>query len=116
MKRVGKNLRGLRDSKGYTLREVAEPLGIDYSYLSKVEKGQPASLELLQKLADFYKVDISYLFMEIPEELQEIGVEWLEFSKEMSEKNVTPREVKDIAQLSPEQIKQIIALVKSIQG
>jgi transcriptional regulator with XRE-family HTH domain len=116
MERVGKNLRGLRNSKGYTLRHVAEQLGIDYSYLSKVEKGQPASLDLLQKLADFYKVDISYFFTEIPDELKEIGVEWIEFSKEMQEKNISPEEMKDLAKLTPEQVKQIIALVKSING
>lgn len=116
MERVGKNLRGLRTSKGYTLRHVAEHLGIDYSYLSKVEKGQAASLDLLQKLADFYKVDISYFFTDVPEELQDIGVEWIEFSKEMNNKNITPDEIRDMTKLSPEQIKQIIALVKSIQG
>jgi transcriptional regulator with XRE-family HTH domain len=115
LERIGRKIKELRKEKGFTLRYVGEKLNIDYSYLSKVEKGQPLSLELLGRISEFYHVDISYFFVEIPEELKEVGVEWIELSKEAKEKNITPENIKEIIQISPEKIKQILELVKGIK-
>jgi transcriptional regulator with XRE-family HTH domain len=68
--RIGKRIKELRQKRGYTLRGLGEKLNLDYSYLSKIENGHKVpSIELLEQLADFFKVDISYFFMK-EEELE----------------------------------------------
>lgn len=104
---VGDKLRELRTKRGRTLRQVGEAIGIDYSYLGRIEKGKFPSMALLEQLAEYYKIDVSELFgdqVEVPEELREIGVEWITFAKEMQK-----------AELTPEEIKHYIKLVQGIE-
>ena len=59
---MANNLRKIRDSKRYTLKEVAEKTGISYSVLSRVELGERDLNEFhLRALADFYKVPTDYI-------------------------------------------------------
>ncbi|MCM3619202.1 helix-turn-helix domain-containing protein [Sutcliffiella horikoshii] len=62
-KEVGQKLRDLRTSKKYSLRHVGEKLQIDHSYLGKIEKGLMPSMDVLEKLADFYQKDLSYFLV-----------------------------------------------------
>lgn len=64
---VRKRLRDLRLQKGLFLDDVANALGtISSSSIRHYETGiRKPKLETLQKLADFYEVDIRYLFGEI---------------------------------------------------
>lgn len=97
MERIGKRVKELREKHGYTLRYVGEQLDIDYSYLGKIEKGTTSSIPTLEKLANFYEVDISYFFgkqQPLPKELSDRGGEWLVFGEEMEERNLTPEELK----------------------
>ena len=56
------NLRKIRDSKRYTLKEVAEKTGISYSVLSRIELGERDLNEYhIRALADFYKVPTDYI-------------------------------------------------------
>lgn len=52
-----------RGDASYSLRQVADRVGIEPSYLSKVERGigSPPSEETLRKLADDLKVDCDVL-------------------------------------------------------
>jgi transcriptional regulator with XRE-family HTH domain len=96
-KEIGKKLKELREKKGYSMRFVGEALGLDYSYIGKIEKGNLPSLKVLKELVELYGTTLSELFGEpqpIPKELKEIGVEWISFAKEMKEKELTPEEVK----------------------
>ncbi|MCY8315810.1 helix-turn-helix domain-containing protein [Bacillus spizizenii] len=61
---VGEKIKKLRKEKGLTQKSVAEKLNITDSYLSKIEKGQPPSLTLLNKFAEFFNVDRSYFFID----------------------------------------------------
>ncbi|MCL6587805.1 MAG: helix-turn-helix transcriptional regulator [Anoxybacillus sp.] len=96
-KEVGEKLKKLREKKGYTMRYVGEKLGMDYSYISKIEKGHLPSIKVLKEIAELYGATLSDLFGEsqqVPDELKEIGVEWIFFAKEMKEKQLTPDEVR----------------------
>jgi len=99
-KEIGQKLKGLRTSRKYTTAEVAERTGITQSYVSKIERGEKqTSITTLQLLADFYNVHISYFFGEqqdIPEELQG-KIDWISFGEEMERRNLTPEELKEIA-------------------
>jgi transcriptional regulator with XRE-family HTH domain len=63
-RRIGKRLKDLRLKRGYTVRHLAELLNMNFSYLSRVENEKKIpSLELLEQIAEFFNVDISYFFM-----------------------------------------------------
>ncbi len=58
---VGKRLRRLREERGLTQRELAEP-GVSYAYISRVEAGQRTpSIKALRKLAATLAVTPLYL-------------------------------------------------------
>jgi transcriptional regulator with XRE-family HTH domain len=63
---LGSKLKNIRKNiKGYTLQEVFEGTEISVSFLSDMERGKTKpSLETLQKLANFYQVNLSDLLDE----------------------------------------------------
>jgi transcriptional regulator with XRE-family HTH domain len=98
-KQIGEKLKKLRESKNLTQREAAEKIGIDYSYISKIENGKIPSLAKLNKLCELYGVKVSTLFgdeVEPDDGLKKLGVEWVAFAKDMNEKQLTPDEIKQI--------------------
>jgi transcriptional regulator with XRE-family HTH domain len=55
---VGDLLRKLRKERGQSLRGAAKDLGVDPSYLSKVERGQkPLPETLRDRATDYYETD-----------------------------------------------------------
>lgn len=103
MKNISEKIRDIRLKKGLTLEELGDKINFNYSNLSKIERGvRTPTLELLEKLAEFYDVPLSYFFGEeakIPDELKKYGVEWITFVEEMTEKNITPDEIKAIMEI-----------------
>lgn len=97
---LGKRIKALRKSKRMNLRELGERLGMGHSYISRVENGhhQPG-IDLLEKLSEIFDVHISYFFnaevQETPKELQN-DIEWIAFGKEMEQENLTPEQIKSI--------------------
>jgi transcriptional regulator with XRE-family HTH domain len=69
-------LRDLRRSRGESLREAANGLGIDPSHLSRIERGQKqASEPLRERAAKYYAVDDVVLDLaagDIPDDVVEI--------------------------------------------
>jgi transcriptional regulator with XRE-family HTH domain len=105
---IGKKLKLLRKEKKWSQREVAEKIDVNFTYISKIENGRIPSLTILKKLADLYGVSVPSLFGEeqdVPEELKEVGVEWISFGKEMKQAN-----------LSPEDVKRYVEVVKSLKN
>ena len=75
-KKFGKHLQVLRKKRNYTQWKLAEIIGVDSKYLSRLESGYSSpSFDMLQKLAEALKVDIELLFrftdMETREELEQ---------------------------------------------
>lgn len=60
---IGKRIRKLRKSKGYTLSELAEKAGVSKSYLSYLERDLQTnpSLQFLQKISVSLGTNIEYL-------------------------------------------------------
>jgi transcriptional regulator with XRE-family HTH domain len=57
---VGARIKELRKARGFTQRRLAEAVGIDFTYLSKIESGTipyPPSTKTLKKLARELQVD-----------------------------------------------------------
>ena len=60
---LGGTIRRLRVNEGISLRRFAEMVGMDYAYLSNIERGQAnPTVDVLAKIADGLGVDIRDLF------------------------------------------------------
>ncbi len=61
----GDRIRQLRRNQGYTLRELASLVGINFTYLSKIEtgSGQPPSEETIRSLANALETDADELIL-----------------------------------------------------
>ena len=98
-KEIGSRLRKLRTLHEESLRDLASRIGVNYSTLHKIEKGENyPSIEVLDKLADRYNVPRSYFFgetQEVPEEYRD-RIQWIAFGEEMRKYNLTPEEIKEM--------------------
>lgn len=101
---VSDNLKFLRKKQGITQAVLADSLGISKSAVSMLENGQRLpSFEMLEALADFYNVSLSYLCGEeipsvvripvvgsvqagIPTQAIEDVVDWEEIPKSMAQR------------------------------
>lgn len=94
-RKIGEKFKKIRKEHGYSLIEVGEKINFNYSNLSKIERGvREPYLELIEKMAKFYNVSLSYFFG--PYESKEMNPEWIEFVEEMKEKQITPDEIKTL--------------------
>lgn len=105
---LGDTIRKLREEKGLKSSYVAEILNVANSTYSGYEnnKSEP-NYEILIKIADYFDVTIDYLLgrteykdgaiiEDIPDELKQIGVEYLEVTKEFKETGLTPTKIKSL--------------------
>lgn len=66
---IGKRLRSVRDSLGFTQEQVAKYLGTSREAISYIETGtRPVSTLMLQKMADLYGYKFSHFVDETMEE------------------------------------------------
>ena len=63
-----RNLRSLRIARNQTLDAVAANVGVHPGRLSRIERGDPPSWKLANKLADYYGVTLDEAFNSKPEE------------------------------------------------
>lgn len=100
MNKYGYKIRDLREKHGDTLESAAKRLNISWSALGKVERGErKVTPDFLEEVANAYGVPLSYFFgieKTVPEELKEIGVEWIAFIEEMKDRELSPDEIKSI--------------------
>lgn len=98
MNNIGNKIRDIRIKNGDSLEELGKKLNFNYSNLSKIERGlRSPSIDLIEQLAKLYDIKISYFFgeeVDVPNELKDIGVEWITFAEEMEERNLTPEQIK----------------------
>ena len=68
-KLLGKRIKSLRRSKGYTQEELAEIIDISANYLAGIERGEAnPTLSLLQRLSTGLEIPLTELFQYRPEE------------------------------------------------
>jgi len=61
MQRFGEKLHALRMQRGFTLRELANLLGVHNSHVARIEKGKKPSVELILKISRLFDVPIDIL-------------------------------------------------------
>lgn len=64
----GKNVARLREKAKLTREELSLILGVDNSYVSKLEKGKiNITIDKIEKIAKHFNINVSVLFAEIKE-------------------------------------------------
>ena len=67
-KLISEKWREIRKQQGYTLEEVSKAVGISVAHLSNLENGGNISLDLMNKLAHFYRESPLYFMQPAPQE------------------------------------------------
>ena len=63
LKLFGKNLRRVRESKGFTQEQLANELGLEISQISRIERGViNTSIYTLYEISTFFDIDVNELF------------------------------------------------------
>jgi transcriptional regulator with XRE-family HTH domain len=113
-KTFGARFKSLRNELGLTQDDLAKEFNKRYFYsftkssISMYENNkQVPEIDVLQKWANFFLVTIDYLLGksdtrtykiqdELPEELKNLGVEYLTVTKEAKEKGLSPEDLRKI--------------------
>lgn len=98
--RFGQSLRGLRRSKGVSQRELAGKVGVDFSYISKVENDRlpPPAADTIVKICEALDVAPEELLAstgKIPKQLREMlgtSPSALQFAREAYQMSLTAEE------------------------
>ena len=96
-KELGERIRKLREDNRLSLRELGEQLDMDYSYLGRIERGSVPSTKVINKIANFFDVEFSYLMgdkVENPE--KPLNIEWYSFVKESERRGYSPEDLNKI--------------------
>ena len=65
---LGRRIRSLRNTRGWTQEQLGAEAGINYKFLGEIERGQQnPSFNVLIKIADALEVDLMELFRLEPE-------------------------------------------------
>jgi transcriptional regulator with XRE-family HTH domain len=76
VKSFGDTVRHLREKKGYSIKNLAGPLDVNYTYLSKIENNKSIpSEEFIEKIAHIFNCDPEELKAragKIPEDIKKI--------------------------------------------
>ena len=83
MPTFGERVRELRKNKALTLRDLAEKLGVNFTYVSKIENqklsfGEYPSEDLIRSLAKVLKADVDELLLlaqKIPDDIRQRVIE-----------------------------------------
>lgn len=105
-----KIIKKLRTEKGLTQIELAEILKYGRTAISNYESGRShPSFQDLERIANYFNVSTDYLLgrtndpttrimekEELPKELKDIGIEYLEVFKEAKSSDITPEDISEI--------------------
>lgn len=109
----GDRLKELRKEKSLSQEQLGEILNISRRVIGYYETNErfPKDEDTLKKIADFFDVTIDYLVGrtdkkeltiiendDIPQELRDIGIEYLQVNKELKEKGLSPDDIRELIQ------------------
>ena len=106
----GKRLKFYREKNNLTQAELGKIFNISDATINRYEKGQrQPDTDTLSKFADFFDISVDYLLGrtedpqskvlgkdELPKELIEIGIEYIEVIKEAQASDITPKDIKEL--------------------
>ena len=101
----GNKLKSERRSKGISQRGLAEKIGVDFSYISKVENDRlaPPSAETIEKIADALEISKEELLSasgKIPTNIKEMfsgNMSAIEFINEAQKMGLSDKEWKELS-------------------
>lgn len=96
---VGTKIRELRDKRGLSLRDAGDALGLDYSYLGRIERGFLPSTKVIKNIAEFYNVDISSILgeeIDIPKEMENKIKKWYRTIEKYEERGYSPEDIEKL--------------------
>jgi len=98
---LGKRIRSLRLSKGWTQQELGEKADISYKFLGEIERGkQNPSFVMLVKIADAFKIEL---------------IELCRFTHEISSRNELEKEITRIIEnSSDDELRQYVLLLRAL--
>ena len=104
----GERVRALRKEQGITQRELSQQIGLDFTYLSKIETGAlpPPSEAAIARISDALKVDLEELLAfsrKVPSDLGRT------LASGPVEASILLRRLKT---LSPDQLRRILEITK----
>jgi len=111
--KFGQKIRNLRKNKGLTLRELAKRVGINFTYLSKIETGKSGytpsvkTISNLAKSLEADQVELMLLANKITPGLEEIArhKEIIQFLRTASKRINTPDEWNELLSVLEEKKK-----------
>lgn len=86
---IGIRLKEIRNRRNITLREAAKSAGVDFSYLSQIEKGKSTSLGTLKAITDSYDMTLIDLF----KDNDVLSNEWVEVLDELQNRGYSPKKI-----------------------
>ena len=105
---MGDRIRQLRIDNNMTQEELGIKLNLQKSAIAKYESGRVENIKrsVINKMSKLFNVSPTYLMcLEdnikvsgdiMPQELQELGAEWIRVSKKAKETGLTPAELEDL--------------------
>lgn len=73
---IGKILRNLRLKKGISIKKLAPELGLDYTYISKLENARVMpSPDVIERVSNYFKYDSDALMLaagKVPKDIKKI--------------------------------------------
>ncbi|MDF2535153.1 MAG: Helix-turn-helix domain [Bacillales bacterium] len=110
MEKAGQRLRVLRQKRGLSLEDIGKVLNCSVATVSRIETDKNKTLisvDYLNKLADFYNVDVSYIIegYQYPREFQNASFSAEEVTEEIEIRNL-------VQKLNSEQITDTIKYIK----
>ncbi|PAB61342.1 helix-turn-helix domain-containing protein [Anaeromicrobium sediminis] len=106
----GRRLKLLRESKELYQKDLAKIIGVSSGAIGMYENDKRTpDFETLKKIANYFNVSTDYLLGivddpsvikvsgdNLPDELKEIGIQYLTLAKEMQDKEIPPEDIKKI--------------------
>ena len=108
----GDRLKKLREQKKLTQEQLGRVFNISHATINRYEKEQrQPDTEILNKLADFFDVSTDYLFGRI----NETRTESIKLKEEDKKYKVIIDHARE-AEISPEDMKEVIELIKKMKN
>lgn len=115
---IGQKINKLRMDKNLSMRELGDKVGVSHAHISKLESGiNSPSVDLLEKLAEYFNIDISYFFIsEEEEKMFSESERSLLYDRDLSTESIK-KNYKLIDEIEPtdEEIKMMTDYIKSLR-
>jgi transcriptional regulator with XRE-family HTH domain len=115
---IGSKIHKLRIGKKLSMRELGEKIGVSHAHISKLESGiNSPSVELLEKLAEYFDIDVTYFFIsEEDEKIFSDNEKSLLYERDLSLESIKRKyDLIDEIEPSDEEVQKMVEYIKAIR-